>query len=462
MAGNTGPFIVDKITGLRQYFNRVVSTGGTIQARPSDYNFTYINKLASLNPTILLFPSAYKNNSLYSLISATGTTDITSSRASSASYFDSKGLLQVVNNNIPRFDYNTLTSTFNGILVEPAVTNYFAGTSDINTYWTKVANSTTPDTIMGYPGLKLMVTSSGAINNALICNLVRKSDFTIRSGSNVFSMLIKTSTSHSSIGAWAYIGGLNIGYSVGFDVNTLTITRPQVYSNFTNRTGSIVPLGNNSYLCWEKFTSDFSSSNLLIGISPTDSGTQNVTSGSVISVAAPQLTQTKYLYSIIPTTTTIGNIAEESLRTPNLSGSATWALIYEVYLPQLFDKEYLILSASPLNFYIRRYGAQLINFWNQSGAQQNFGSIGYTGNVVRAGMSWDGTQMSVILNGSTIIKTTAINSGSVFTNFSGSIRVTSQNVTNASDPSVAPLYFKSLAVYNYALSDAQLVNLTTL
>jgi hypothetical protein len=461
MAGNTGPFIVDKITGLRQYFNRVVSTGGTIQARPVDYNPAQINKLASLNPTILLFPSAYKNNSLYSLISSIGTTDITSSRASSASYFDSKGILQVVNNNIPRFDYNPLTSTFNGILLDPPVMNYFSGTSDINTYWTKQANCTEPDTIMGYPGLKLMVTQSGDINNNASFTLVRRSTFNIRSGSNVFSMLVKTSTSHGSVGVWVY-SPVSASYSVGFDVNTLTISRPQTFSNFTNRTGSIVPLGNNSYLCWEKFTSDFVMNNLQIGISPTNSGTQTMTSGSVISVAAPQLTQTKYLYSTIPTTTNSGSIAQDTLSTPPLSGSATWALIYEVYLPDLFDKQYLILNGNPLYFYLRRTGAQTINFWNQSGAQQSFGNCSYTGNIVRAGMSWDGTQMSTIVNAGTINKTTAINSGSVFTNFSGSIQAASINVGTVNDPTTAPLYFRSLAVYNYALSDAQLTNLTTL
>ena len=49
----------------------------------------------------------------------------TFTRASSATYFDNTGTLQIAANNMPRFDYNPSTLVFRGLLMEGASTNLF-------------------------------------------------------------------------------------------------------------------------------------------------------------------------------------------------------------------------------------------------------------------------------------------------------------------------------------------------
>ena len=84
------------------------------------------------------------------------------SRASTGTYFDSKGVLQTAAENVARYDYNPLTLQPNGLLVEDAATNRCLYSGDIgNAAWTVIAATKSPsgDTWNGMNGYT--ITGSG-------------------------------------------------------------------------------------------------------------------------------------------------------------------------------------------------------------------------------------------------------------------------------------------------------------
>jgi hypothetical protein len=69
-----------------------------------------------------------------------GTLDprITFTRASTATYFDSSGVMQTATTNAPRWDYNPSTRALNGLLIEEARTNLSLFSADVsNAAWNK-------------------------------------------------------------------------------------------------------------------------------------------------------------------------------------------------------------------------------------------------------------------------------------------------------------------------------------
>ena len=58
---------------------------------------------------------------------------ITFTRASSATYFNSAGVLSTATNNVPRFDYNPVTGVCSGLLIEQASTNLLLNSATLST-----------------------------------------------------------------------------------------------------------------------------------------------------------------------------------------------------------------------------------------------------------------------------------------------------------------------------------------
>ena len=95
---------------------------------------------------------------------------ITFARASSATYFNSLGVLTTATNNVPRIDYNPSTLVCNGLLIEQASTNLITYSGDVSTFGTTfstlTANSaTSPD---GTTTAALMIPSVDLNNNHYI------------------------------------------------------------------------------------------------------------------------------------------------------------------------------------------------------------------------------------------------------------------------------------------------------
>ncbi len=75
--------------------------------------------------------------------------NITFTRASSATYFDSAGVLQTATTNTPRFDYNPATLASRGLLIEEQRTNSLSYSAEFdNAYWTKNFSSVSQNAVI--------------------------------------------------------------------------------------------------------------------------------------------------------------------------------------------------------------------------------------------------------------------------------------------------------------------------
>jgi len=81
---------------------------------------------------------------------------ITFTRASSATYFDSAGVLQTATTNVPRFDYNPSTLAARGLLIEEARTNLWSYSDDFgNAAWSKGGATVSTDTTTAPTGTSI-------------------------------------------------------------------------------------------------------------------------------------------------------------------------------------------------------------------------------------------------------------------------------------------------------------------
>ena len=72
-------------------------------------------------PQFTLIPSAYKVNTVYSVLPVDGSGDMTFSRGSEATRIREDGLIETVGSNVPRLDW--LNSNCPSLLLEPQRTN---------------------------------------------------------------------------------------------------------------------------------------------------------------------------------------------------------------------------------------------------------------------------------------------------------------------------------------------------
>jgi len=98
--------------------------------------FKHINNNTEImeNPKLALIPSGYKSGTVYSILPTDGVGDFDFSRGSTATRVNKDGLIETVNNNVPRLDW--LNSDCPSLLLEPQRTN-------LNTYSESSTGKTT-------------------------------------------------------------------------------------------------------------------------------------------------------------------------------------------------------------------------------------------------------------------------------------------------------------------------------
>jgi len=443
------------------YLTNVINDGGSYEQVPLFQYKEQYDKVMTYNPVISLFPSTQKNNILYTI--TPNLSGFTTTRASTGNYFNRFGNLLTAQNNNPRLSYIGSTGIFQGVLIEASSSNRVLQSLSYSSPWaSSLSQQITDDRFLLNSGKNLKVLTNTSINSNLAANCIFQT-FTGNQGVNVLSFYLKKTTDHGSIGVWGFDS--NGSYSVGFDVNTLTVSRPQTNVRYTNRVGGITPLGNNIFYCYEIFTSSVSGSTFF-GFSPTTSGSQSMVIGQEISISCIQL-EDQYPTSFIPTTATTMTKSADVISSPILNYNTTqWSVFFDIeYLYDFTSSQTGDVYTNPLIWYFRRLNSSSVNFWNQTD-QQNFGSFTFTANTVkrfRCVLSFNGSTINSFVNGTKIGTNIIPPTSAPFQNFLNSntysLRSGKANLMGTFD---SPHIIRFISVYNYQLDDASSINLTTI
>lgn len=151
--------------------------------------------------SLVLTPNAYKANKMYSIIPSSGSGDMTTTRATTATRINSSGVIENVANGVPRLDYsNSLTAPT--WLLEPQRTNRILNSTTVITQTittTAVANTLS---FYGTGTITLSGTFSGTLVGTGTSNRVSLT-FTPTAGSLVLTVSGTCTNGQLEIGSYA-------------------------------------------------------------------------------------------------------------------------------------------------------------------------------------------------------------------------------------------------------------------
>jgi hypothetical protein len=271
------------------------------------------------SPSLLIVPARFKTGKLYTQIATTSagvvlgsSGDFNVTRATTATRFNSAGLIESVASGVPRLDYYTSGGTAGcpALLVEPSAANGILNSENTATNWTLGLNLTSGYTdVIGVSGNNLTVAASGSGIGSAAGALRRTSNnVALASGSTyTISFLMRQTGTHTIGGYYAAItGGAAGDLGAGFNVSgSFSSGSLFVYTGATNRIRRVERFGTDVYRCSETFTMTASGTLTTLSIGPTVSVTSNANSaiGTQLAFAAPQIELGAIPTSFIPTTT---------------------------------------------------------------------------------------------------------------------------------------------------------------
>ncbi len=288
------------------------------------------------SPSLLIVPARFKTGKLYTQIATTSagvvlasSGDFNVTRATTATRFNSAGLIESVASGVPRLDYYTSGGTAGcpALLVEPSGTNGILNSQDTATNWTLGANlSGGYVDVIGVSGNNLTVAASGSNIGTSAGRLTRLSNnFALASGSTyTISFLMLQSGTHTIGGYYAAITGAASGnLGGGFDVSgSFSSGSLFTYTGATSRIRRVERFGTDVYRCSETFTMTGSGTLTSFYLAPISGVTSqlNPAVGLGIAFAAPQIELGATPTSFIPTTT--GSVTRNA-DVINLSGAVS-------------------------------------------------------------------------------------------------------------------------------------------
>lgn len=223
----------------QSYLRRVIQDGGIYEQIPTVQFLDQYNKIVAYNPSLVMFPSAEKPGTLYTVTPNTSSADFTVTRASSGSYFDRNGILRTAVANEPRLDWNPITRQFNGVLIEPAATNLLVGSEEFeNASWIKNESSIINNSTISPSGVQ---NADSFIENT--ATALHQCIFTTSAASGTYTATIYAKPNGRN---WLFFNiAAAANYGVWFDIQNGVVGTIQ--SNITS--ASITNAGNGWYRC---------------------------------------------------------------------------------------------------------------------------------------------------------------------------------------------------------------------
>jgi hypothetical protein len=431
------------------------------------------------SPSLLIVPARFKTGKLYTQIATTSaglvlgsSGDFNVTRATTATRFNSAGLIESVASGVPRLDYYTSGGTAGcpALLVEPSAANGILNSENTATNWTLGLNLTSGYTdVIGVSGNNLTVAVSGSNIGASAGRLQRGSNnVALASGSTyTVSFLMRQTGTHTIGGYYAVITGAAAGdLGGGFDVSG-SFSSGSIYNSAgtTNRIRRVEQWGTDVYRCSETFTMTASGTLTVFNLAPLSgvSSASNPAVGAQIAFAAPQIELGAVPTTFIPTTTAAVTRNAEVI---NLSGAVSGCIgqtegtIYaEVDIRNLTDGRILTLFKTSAQYILlskstNRLGGAIIDTTSSPTTVVNLqtASGSLTSGIYKLALAYKQNDFAFYVNGTQVGTS---NSGNVIGDYS-LIRIGNFDTS---------LFFndriRAAALYTTRLTNAQLQALTT-
>ena len=383
---------------------------------------------------------------------------LTFSRASSATFLGSNGLLQTAANNVPRIEYDA-TGAVKGLLIEEARTNLITISGDLSgTGW--AANMNRGAVTSGSPFGTYQTISPTANSNI---------------GSGQIYQIGKTLTSGAT-----YVGWALVKYSAGsgwFDINMYDTgdTSKRAYFDVQNGVVGVkdaanidhgmVDYGDGWWLCWASANATSTSGGPLYEV-PNGNGSTSCTTTDAILIAGTQYELGAFPTSYIPTTGATATRAIDIAEIPtsafgynNDAGSIS--VEFKSNKPSSLDYGAFVLSdGSPTNriLHFTSSTAHRVASINSNTIDVNIGagSRGAPSELVKFAIAFAKNNFAASLNGATAVTDTSVTVPSGLSKLAlGYFYPTNPNSNLLNG------HIKSIQYYPRRLTNTQLQELTT-
>jgi hypothetical protein len=234
---------------------------------------------------------------------------VTFTRASTATYFDSAGVLRSAAINEPRFDYNPATLVAQGLLIEDQRTNLLLQSEDLSTTWAATGSTVSTNATTAPSGAatadKLIANSAISVSPTSVAAFVRQNITKAASATTyTFSVFAKAGEFNAiRILAADNATSANNAAVSALLTNGTVLTAAAAAGTFTNASVAITNVGNGWYRVALTFTSSTETAIRFIYAVNNSSPTQGDASKGIFIWGA-QLEVGAFPTSYIPTTTT--------------------------------------------------------------------------------------------------------------------------------------------------------------
>jgi hypothetical protein len=423
------------------------------------------------SPSLLIVPARFKTGKLYTQIATTSagvvlasSGDFNVTRATTATRFNSAGLIESVASGVPRLDYYTSGGTAGcpALLVEPSAQNSALQSQDFTTTWsptnvTVSANVTgTTDPFGTNLADLLTATASGSARVVQTFSFVSGTTYTYscfaKAGNGFFGMTMEN-------------GGVASGVAVIWNVSTGAFSvSGSVGSGYTLQAHNIENYGNGWYRC---------SMRVLLGSTVTGNIRVNTSNGTMSSVIVQSdngnsvnvfgaqvetgSAATSYIRTTTGSVTRNADVITLSGAVSGCIGQTEGVLYIECESNNGEDDVFNInrSAANAITVYKNANNAYLGRIYHSSTSIIFTSASGVTG-TVKIAIAYKSGDSTMYLNGSRVgtLNTTAITFGAAL-NYLG------VDKSSAFFSGIKPSRIRAVALYNTRLTDAELATLTT-